>query len=43
MLLCVCFADGPPGAFVEQVHGRGGEADEENAAENGRSGQGEAN
>lgn len=41
MFLCVGCADGPPGTFAEQVYSRGGEADEEDATESGRSGQGE--
>lgn len=36
--MCVCCADGPAGAAAQQVHGRGGEANEEDAAEGGHPG-----
>lgn len=37
--MSVAFADGPSGALAEEVYGRGGEADEENAAEGGHFGE----
>lgn len=36
--ICFCRIDGPAGAAAQQVHGRGGEADEEDAAEGGHLG-----
>lgn len=41
VIVCFVCVDGPPGTFTEQIHVRGREADEEDVAESGRSGQGE--